>query len=142
MATLRMLHGNPTYSFLCRHLIARLRHRFRCLALDYPGFGLSTAAPGYTYTPGEHSAVVSAFVQALDLQRGNAHFERFSRIVGGRWGGLLIRHFNAFVNVLLPFGIPAPATTSRKTHPTRSPPRCAAGGTSAWSRRRRAAIRR
>ncbi|MCU1279358.1 MAG: alpha/beta hydrolase [bacterium] len=65
--TLLMLHGNPTYSFVYRHLIAGLADRFRCIALDYPGFGLSTARNGYGYTPGEHAAVVSAFVQSLDL---------------------------------------------------------------------------
>ena len=38
---LLLLHGNPTWSFLYRHVIGRLRHRFRCIALDFPGFGLS-----------------------------------------------------------------------------------------------------
>lgn len=62
-----MLHGNPTWSFLYRLLIARLRWRFRCIALDYPGFGLSTAAPDYRFLPAEHARVVEAFVAALDL---------------------------------------------------------------------------
>jgi haloalkane dehalogenase len=44
--TLLMLHGNPTWSFLYRRLIAGLSDRFRCVALDYPGFGLSRAAAG------------------------------------------------------------------------------------------------
>ncbi|MDP8930942.1 MAG: alpha/beta fold hydrolase [Actinomycetota bacterium] len=63
-----MLHGNPTWSFLYRHLIARLHERFRCLALDYPGFGLSTAAPAYRFLPAEHARLVEAFVEALDLR--------------------------------------------------------------------------
>ena len=53
-----LLHSNPTWSFLYRHLILRLSDRFRCVALDYPGFGLSTAAPGYGFTPREHSDVL------------------------------------------------------------------------------------
>ena len=65
--TLLMLHGNPTWSFLYRHMIAALRDRFRCLALDYPGFGLSTAAPGYGFTAAEHSETVARFVSELDL---------------------------------------------------------------------------
>ncbi|MGA2165869.1 MAG: MMPL family transporter, partial [Solirubrobacteraceae bacterium] len=40
---LLMLHGNPTWSFVYREVIAALRGDFRCVALDYPGFGLSTA---------------------------------------------------------------------------------------------------
>ena len=34
-------HGNPTWSFLYRNIITRLRGKFRCIAVDYLGFGLS-----------------------------------------------------------------------------------------------------
>jgi len=44
------LHGNPTWSFLYRHIVPGLRDRFRCLVLDYPGFGLSVAPAGYERT--------------------------------------------------------------------------------------------
>jgi haloalkane dehalogenase len=66
--TLLMLHGNPTWSFLYRRMVPFLSDRFRCIALDYPGFGLSKAAPGYGYTPAEHAEVVGKFIDALDLQ--------------------------------------------------------------------------
>ncbi len=65
--TLLLLHGNPTWSFLYRHIVHRLAQHFRCIALDYPGFGLSRAAPGYGYNPREHSTVLERFVDALDL---------------------------------------------------------------------------
>jgi haloalkane dehalogenase len=65
---LLLLHGNPTWSFLYRDIIRRLRGRFRCVALDYPGFGLSTAREGYGFTPREHSEVVEKLVLALDLR--------------------------------------------------------------------------
>jgi len=42
---LLMLHGNPTWSFLYRDIILGLRDRFRCIAVDHPGFGLSAAPP-------------------------------------------------------------------------------------------------
>lgn len=42
---LLMLHGNPVWSFVYRDVIVALRSRFRCIALDFPGFGLSTGAP-------------------------------------------------------------------------------------------------
>lgn len=64
---LLLLHGNPTWSFLYRNVIARLRRRFRCVAPDYPGFGLSRAAAGYDFLPASHARVVEAFVHALDL---------------------------------------------------------------------------
>ncbi len=139
---LLMLHGNPTWSFLYRDLIARLRDAFRCVALDYPGFGLSAAREGYTFLPREHAGVVRAFVERLDLRDatvfgqdwggpiglatvrampgrfralvigntwgwpldGDAHFERFSKLMGGPVGGFLIRQLNVFVNVFLPYG--------------------------------------
>ena len=62
-----LLHGNPTWSFLYRKIIAGLRDDFRCVALDYPGYGMSDAAPGYGFTPAEHSAVVERFVDKLGL---------------------------------------------------------------------------
>jgi haloalkane dehalogenase len=66
--TMLLLHGNPTSSFLYRHVIAGLRDRFRCVALDYPGFGRSVAPPGYGFTPREHSRVVERFVDLLGLR--------------------------------------------------------------------------
>jgi haloalkane dehalogenase len=62
------LHGNPTWSFLYRHIVHGLTDRFRCIALDYPGFGLSAAPPGYGYTIAEHARVVEGFVDQLGLR--------------------------------------------------------------------------
>ena len=76
---LLLLHGNPTWSFLYRHLVARLGHRFRCVALDYPGFGLSSSRPGYGFTPAEHATVVEHFVAELGL-------DSFTPVVHD-WGG-------------------------------------------------------
>jgi pimeloyl-ACP methyl ester carboxylesterase len=64
---LLLLHGNPVWSFVYRDVITRLRDRMRCVALDYPGFGLSSAADGYSFLPGEHAAVVERFIQTLHL---------------------------------------------------------------------------
>jgi haloalkane dehalogenase len=64
---LLMVHGNPTWSYVFRHLIVALRGRFRCIALDLPGFGLSVPAPGYGFLPEEHARVVGGFVETLGL---------------------------------------------------------------------------
>ena len=77
--TLLLLHGNPTWSFLYRHIVRELAPHFRCIALDYPGFGLSTARADYGYTPREHSAIVEQFVDQLEL--------RDLRIMVQDWGG-------------------------------------------------------
>jgi len=73
------LHGNPTWSFLYRGIVIRLRSRFRCIALDCPGFGLSVRPDGYGYTPAEHAGVVRDFVRHLGLER--------LTIMGQDWGG-------------------------------------------------------
>ncbi len=65
---LLMLHGNPTWSFLYRDVIAALRDGFRCVAVDHPGFGLSQASPGYGASPAEHAQVLAHLVAQLDLR--------------------------------------------------------------------------
>lgn len=66
--TVLLLHGNPTWSFLYRKIIAELKSSYRCVAPDYPGYGLSQAPPGYGFTPREHSRVVEQLVDKLGLQ--------------------------------------------------------------------------
>ncbi len=73
------LHGNPTWSFLYRGVVIRLRGKFRCIAVDCPGFGLSARPEDYGYSPAEHSEVVRDFVRHLDLRR--------LTIMGHDWGG-------------------------------------------------------
>jgi haloalkane dehalogenase len=94
-----MCHGNPTWSFLYRNVIAGLRDRFRCIAVDYPGFGLSDRPDGYTYTPAEHASVVGRLVDQLGL-------EDFI-VMGQDWGGPMQRRIlekNFFVERLIPSG--------------------------------------
>lgn len=64
---LLLLHGNPTYSFLYRNVVRRLSDGFRCIVPDYPGFGLSSAPPGYDFRPATHSRVLEELVRALGL---------------------------------------------------------------------------
>ncbi len=64
---LLLLHGNPTWSFLYREIIKGLRDRYRCIAVDHPGFGLSSPAPGYGFTPAEHADVLEQLVLGLGL---------------------------------------------------------------------------
>lgn len=62
-----MVHGNPTWSFLYRHLIGHLSTRYRCVAPDHLGFGLSDKPVGWSYRPQEHAANLTALIDALDL---------------------------------------------------------------------------
>ena len=68
--TLLFLHGNPTWSFLYREPIRSLSEKYRCVAPDYLGFGLSEKPPAreFSYRPEDHAAVVEEFIEALDLE--------------------------------------------------------------------------
>lgn len=77
--TLLFLHGNPTWSIDYTEIITALASDFRCVAVDYAGFGLSTAAPGFTYLPRDHADVIGRFVDALELDG--------ITLIGHDWGG-------------------------------------------------------
>jgi haloalkane dehalogenase len=85
-----LLHGEPTWSFLYRRMIPRLRARFRCVAPDYIGFGRSDKWTDVgAYSIARHLEFVEGFVAALDLRR--------ITVVVQDWGGPLglfyaIRH--------------------------------------------------
>lgn len=74
-----LLHGNPTWSFLYRGIVIRLEKSFRCIAVDYPGFGLSVRPERYDYTPAEHAGIVRDLVRHLDLED--------LTVMGQDWGG-------------------------------------------------------
>ena len=95
---LLLLHGNPTWSFLYREIIKGLSDRFRCIAIDYPGFGLSRAAPGYGFTPAEHARIVEQLVLRLELKDVTMMVQDW----GGPIGGYLILRRNFFVEKILP----------------------------------------
>lgn len=56
------------WSFIFRDLITELRDEFRCIALDFPGLGLSGAASNFEPTVSANSRILELFVEALDLQ--------------------------------------------------------------------------
>ena len=76
---LLLLHGNPAWSFVYREAIVALRDRFRCIALDFPGFGLSTGAPDFRYRAQDHADLLVSFIDRLDLSA--------MTLVGHNWGG-------------------------------------------------------
>jgi haloalkane dehalogenase len=66
-ATLLFVHGNPTWSFVYREVIAALRTNYRCIAVDLAGFGLSEAAPDFSYLPSAQSALLAQLIERLNL---------------------------------------------------------------------------
>jgi len=73
------LNGNPSWSFGWRDVILGLRGTFRCVAPDYPGFGLSRATDAFDLRSRSQSRIVEGLVDHLGLD-GIVVF-------GYAWGG-------------------------------------------------------
>lgn len=65
---LLLLHGNPTWSFLYRKMILDLKDKFRVIAPDYPGFGLSYSAKDFGFTAQEQAKEMKEFVVKMNLK--------------------------------------------------------------------------
>ncbi|OLD34224.1 MAG: hypothetical protein AUI50_07345 [Crenarchaeota archaeon 13_1_40CM_2_52_14] len=65
---LLFIHPGPGWSFTYRYHIKRLSDKFRCVAPDLPGYGLSEAAEGYDYSLRSQSHALGRFVQTLNLR--------------------------------------------------------------------------
>src|SRR3954469_21020364 len=85
-----LFHGEPTWSFLYRKIIAILLDKgFRCIAPDQPGFGRSdkpTDIGWYSYD--RHTAAAAALVEELDLQDAVFVVQDWGGPVGLRIGTL------------------------------------------------------
>ncbi|HKD36019.1 MAG TPA: alpha/beta fold hydrolase, partial [Pirellulales bacterium] len=76
---LLLVHGNPTWSFHWRNLVTALAPRFRLVAPDHVGCGLSDKPPDYSYRLAQHIENLTALVERLDL--------REITLVAHDWGG-------------------------------------------------------
>lgn len=102
------LHGEPTWSYLFRHLISQLSENHRVIAPDHMGFGKSEAPAGRTYWLQDHIDNIEKFVLSLDLRDITLLLHDF----GGPAGmGLAARHPDRIARVIsingpTPFGQP------------------------------------
>jgi pimeloyl-ACP methyl ester carboxylesterase len=87
--TIVLLHGNPTWSYLYRHVIAGLRDSYRCVAPDHLGFGLSDKPPQADYSMRAHAMRLEAFVQALELHDVTLVVQDWGGVIGLSWA---VRH--------------------------------------------------
>lgn len=78
--TLLFVHGNPTWSFHWRALVAALRPQYRCVATDHLGCGWSDKPRGLLRLD-DHIENLLALVERLDLQEVT--------LVAQDWGGAI-----------------------------------------------------
>ena len=62
------VHGNMTWSFLYRRMIAGLSESYRCVAADHLGFGLSEKPQHADYEPAGHARRFAMFMDYLGLK--------------------------------------------------------------------------
>jgi len=80
--TILCLHGEPSWSFLYRKMIAAMSRKHRVIAMDFVGFGRSdkfTEREAYTFKM--HLDTLMGFIKAMDLKQ--------ITVVVQDWGGLL-----------------------------------------------------
>ena len=94
---LLLFHGNPTWSFLYRHLVAELKDRFRVIAPDYPGFGLSKAPSGYGYTAAEQADVMAEFVERMGIQGATLMVQDWGGPIGFAVAAKHPQRFDGFI---------------------------------------------
>lgn len=63
-----MLHGNPTWSFYYRRLVLALRGKYRVIAPDHMGCGLSDKPGDYEYTLSAHIGNLTRLIDHLGLE--------------------------------------------------------------------------
>ena len=62
------VHGQPTWSYLWRNVIPPIARRYRAIAIDLMGFGLSDKPQDRQYSFEEHTRILRGFIEALDLK--------------------------------------------------------------------------
>lgn len=79
-----MLHGNPTWSYYYRNLVAALRDRFRCIVPDHIGCGLSDKPqpPRYDYSLDSRVADLHTLLDHLGVRQNVT-------LVLHDWGGMI-----------------------------------------------------
>ncbi len=75
------VHGNPTWSFAWRKLVADLSRDYRVIAIDHIGCGFSDKPQDYEYRLARHIENLSRFVAGLDLRK--------ITLLAHDWGGAI-----------------------------------------------------
>lgn len=81
-----LLHGFPSSSRMFEPLFARLSHRCRLIAPDYPGFGHSDwpDPKTFSYTFDNCARIVYRFIQAIGLARYTLYMQDYGGPIGFR----------------------------------------------------------
>jgi pimeloyl-ACP methyl ester carboxylesterase len=83
--TLIFIHGNPSWSFEYRRLIAHFSKRYRCIAPDHLGFGLSDKPYTESYLPQFHLGNLELLLASLKVERATLVMHDWGGPIGMAW---------------------------------------------------------
>ncbi len=95
---LLMLHGNPTWSFYYRHLIAGLRSECRVVAPDHIGCGFSEKPADYPYSLARRIEDLEEFIDSLDIESVDLLVHDWGGAIGLGWA---TRHPNRVRRIIV-----------------------------------------
>lgn len=81
------LHGHNSFTYSWRNVIDVLRDRYRCIALDLPGFGYTQTSADRPLDIDQQISVIESLLDQLELERVT--------LIGHDWGGLFATHLAA-----------------------------------------------
>ncbi len=84
-----MVHGNPSWSFYYRKLVAAFSETGRVIAPDHIGCGLSDKPQDYAYTLAQHVDNLGSLLDQLELERINLVLHDWGGAIGM---GFAVRH--------------------------------------------------
>lgn len=105
-----MLHGNPTWSFLYRDLILKLKDSFRCIAPDHIGCGFSDKPQKQRCRLKNHVDHLHQLLNTLDVKKVHLVLHDWGGPIGLLWalarphrvGKIVLLNTSAFVSKELP----------------------------------------
>ncbi|NUT49337.1 MAG: alpha/beta hydrolase [Saccharothrix sp.] len=114
--TIVLLHGFPTSSHMFRDLIPALADRYRVIAPDHVGFGLSSAPPAdeFDYTFDRLADITLALLDRLGAHRFALYIQDYGAPIGlkialrhpGRVTAIITQSGNAYTEGFTPFWEP------------------------------------
>ena len=94
--TILCVHGNPTWSFAWRNVVRKLSDRYRVIAIDHLGCGLSSRPAGYAYSLAGHISNLKSLVTQLDLNQITLFAHDWGGAIGMGTAGKLPERFSRF----------------------------------------------
>jgi haloalkane dehalogenase len=107
------VHGNPTWSFYWRSIVARFSDTHRVVVPDHMGCGLSDKPQDWSYRLADHVSNLERVVEALDLQRVTLIVHDWGGAIGFGWAArnadrvarLVVTNTAAFRSQAIPLSI-------------------------------------